>query len=334
MPDTLERKANERTSATAIDRSPWGREGVVLNSSRYEQALELAGLDYDVVKVPAYRERLHSAGDGYVESKTAFATVRADKDVELGIVGPQYEPLQNRDAFQVIEPWVDRGVLHIELGGVMRDGADAWLLGRFDLDLFGPVVQEVFADQVVPYILVANNHDGRRSARIAETPIRIACANMLDMLDREVKQGHGRMVVVRHTSKAAERMLEAAAELLGAIVDRYEMLGKEYQLLKETKLDSAEFERLLLDPIAPDPREDPLWRPTNASSEAALERTLARRLELRRLWTAGDGHTGDCSAWEAYNALVQAVDHSEILFPVRNERNQVAARRPPPQPEA
>jgi phage/plasmid-like protein (TIGR03299 family) len=237
MPDSLEREASERTGVTAIDRSPWGREGVVLNSSRYEQALELAGLDYEVVKVPAYRERLHSTGDGFVESKTAFATVRADRDVELGIVGPQYEPLQNRDAFQVIEPWVDRGVLHIELGGVMRDGADAWLLGRFDLDLFGPVVQEVFADQVVPYILVANNHDGRRSARIAETPIRIACANMLDMVDREVKQGRGSMVAVRHTPKAAERMLEAAEELLGAIVDRYEMLGKEYQLLKETKLD-------------------------------------------------------------------------------------------------
>jgi hypothetical protein len=71
---------------------------------------------------------------------TPCATANAVTMFELGIVGPQYESLQNRDAFQVIEPWVDRGVLHLELGGVMRDGADAWLLGRFDLDLFGPVV--------------------------------------------------------------------------------------------------------------------------------------------------------------------------------------------------
>jgi hypothetical protein len=49
---------------------------------------------------------------------------------------------------------------------------------------------------------------------------------------------------------------------------------------------------------------------------------VARRVELRRLWTAGEGHVGDHSAWEPYNALVQAVDHSETLFPVRGERTR------------
>jgi hypothetical protein len=125
MHDTPDRGTSQRSSRPGIDRSPWAREGVVLSSPGYGQALKEAGLDYDVVKVPAYRERLHSGGRGLVESKTAFATVRTDQDIELGIVGPQYEPLQNRDAFQVIEPWVDRGILHVELGGVMRDGADA-----------------------------------------------------------------------------------------------------------------------------------------------------------------------------------------------------------------
>ena len=230
--------------------------------------------------------------------------------------------MQNRDAFQPIRPLVDAGVLELETGGALREGADAWILGRFNVERFGPVVREVFADQIVPYILVANNHNGRRKARIAQTPIRVVCANTLDMVDQDIGRGIGRSVAVRHVQGAERRMVEAAEKLLGAIIERYETLATQYRILKNVTLTPAEFDTLVLDPVAPDPRTNPDWTPSTPSAEAALERALGKRYEIRRLWTDGDGHTGDSSAWEAYNGLVQAVDHGTGLFPVRFERTR------------
>lgn len=322
MPGELDYSAIGQANVFVVGQSAWHREGTLLaKAPRYETALEVAGLDYKVVKVPAYRASTVPRG-GHIRSDNAFLTVRTDRDTELGAVGSQYEPLQNREAFEMIRPLVDTGVLELETGGVLREGADAWLLGRFDIARFGPLVREVFTDEIVPYILVANNHSGRRSARIAETPIRVVCANTLDLADQSMARGSGRSVTVRHTRGATTRMIEATEELLSAIIERYEELAQQYQLLKDTTLEPTQFDVLVLDPVSPDPRRDPDWRPVNPQAEAALERTLRRRTELRRLWTDGAGHNGDLSAWEAYNGLVQAVDHDASLFPVRVDRTE------------
>lgn len=320
MPGELDYESDGRANMFSVRQSPWHREGVLLGKApAFEEALEVANLAYEVVKVPAYW-CLPSDPRRLVESEHAFITVRTDRDTELGSVGPEYQPLQNRDAFQAIRPLVDQGVLLLETGGVLRGGADAWLLGRFDVERFGPVVREIFTHEIIPYILVANNHNGRRSARLAETPIRVVCANTLDMVDRDLARGRGRSVAVRHTSGAERRVIEAADQLLRGIIERYETIAKQYRLLKRATLSPDDFDSLVVDPVAPDPRADPEWRPSNAQAEAALDRALRRRAELRRLWREGDGHVGDQSAWEAYNALVQAVDHGDAHFPVRSQR--------------
>lgn len=309
-------------SMFSVRQSPWHREGVLLaEAPGFTEALELARLDYEVNKVPTYWRSSSQRGQ-FVESSHAFLTVRTDRGTELGSVGPEYTPLQNRDAFQPIRPLVDAGVLQLETGGVLREGADAWLLGRFNVERFGPVIREVFADEVVPYILVANNHNGRRKARIAQTPIRVVCANTLDMVDQDIGRGINRAVAVRHVQGAGRRMVEAAEELLGAIIERYELLARQYRVLKSVTLTPTEFDALVLDPVAPDPRTKRGWTPSTPSGEAALERALGKRYEIRRLWTEGDGHAGDFSAWEAFNAFVQAVDHGTGLFPVKFERTR------------
>lgn len=322
MPGELDFGSDGRASMFSVRESPWHREGVLLeHAPGFEEALELARLDYEVAKASVYW-RCDSRGGRLIESDHAFLTVRTDRGTELGSVGPEYTPLQNRGAFDPIRPLVDEGILKLETGGVLRGGADAWLLGRFDVEGFGPIVREVFADEIVPYILVANNHNGRRKARIAETPIRVVCANTLDMVDRDIGRGINRAVAVRHVQGAGRRMVKAAEELLGAIIERYESLARQYRVLKSVTLTPTEFDTLVLEPVAPDPRTKRSWTPSTPSAEAALERALGKRYEIRRLWTEGDGHAGDSSAWEAYNALVQAVDHGTALFPVRSERTR------------
>lgn len=324
-------KVNGRGEMFSVGETPWHREGVVLaGAPTLEEALELGGLNFDVEKrrvfvpVPCAPDHpaiagMDTAGRPYrlAESQNAFTVWRTDRDVELGAVGAGYTPIQNRSVFAVMEPLLDQGVLQLETGGSLREGADVWLLGRFDIERFGPVVREIFADEVIPFALFTNNHSGRRGAVVAETPIRVVCANTLGMAEHLMESGKSRAVNVRHTGDAELRVIEAAEELFGGIVERYETIAAQYRALKATHLTQIDFDALVLDAIAPDPRQLKSFNPDAKLAEVVLERALTKRAELTRLWTEGKGHVGDASAWEAYNGAVEALDHNAELWPTR-----------------
>jgi hypothetical protein len=96
--------------------------------------------------------------------------VRTDRDEVLGIVSQRYQPLQNRDAFEVLEPLLDAGLATLETGGSLRRGRDAWMLVRFRVD--SPVVRELFADEVIPFGLISNSHAGQWRVVVQESPLR------------------------------------------------------------------------------------------------------------------------------------------------------------------
>jgi phage/plasmid-like protein (TIGR03299 family) len=304
----------------SVRETPWHREGHVLTEApTLDAALQLAGQDFETELQPYYIRRETEDGDEYfVLSDHRRAVIRTDTGRELGGVGMKYTPLQNRDAFRVLEPLLDTGLVTLETGGSLREGADVWLLARFNVERFGPLVREVFADAVIPYGLVANNHNGRRGVLLQLTPIRVVCANTLGMAEREAKKG-GRAITVRHTPNVARATITAAQTLFRGIVERYEDAARAYQALQRVALQEAEFRRLVLDVIAPDKRNN-----ENASPRA-IEQADACRDELRRLWTEGDGHQGDHSAWEAYNGAVQAIDHNEQLFPAKSTETRTAS---------
>lgn len=299
----------------------WHRDGHVLPAApKLEEAVQIINAGYTVEKRPV--TYLH--GDDRKESKMAFLTVRTDTGVELGHVGPQYNVVQCADAFAAtLGPLLDAGVLELETGGVLRDGADAWLLGRFALDKFGPNAREVFGDETLPYALVKVNHSGRRNNEIALTFIRVVCANTLGMVEREIDGGHEgkqstKSIGVRHTGDATAKMVEAAETLFADLVTRTEGVAAQYRMLKETTLTPAAFRALVLLPsIGVHPTRRKNWNPEAKQAETVINRYEKKGAEIVRLWEKGDGHKGDSSAWEAYNGLVQAIDHDTDLFPQR-----------------
>lgn len=301
-----------RAAIFSVGETPWHGEGEILaQAPNLTEALRLGGLDFDVEKLPTFRP----VGNGdYVQNALAFVTVRTDTGAELGAVGPDYRVLQNRDAFRAFEPLLDTGIMTLETGGALRSGRDVWMLGRFDVTRFGPVVREVFADEVVPFALIRNNHAGMRVAGCQLTPIRVVCANTLGMADRRADAGQDKAITVRHTGDVEARMVQAARDLFAGIVERYETVATQYKRLKAFYLDEAMFRELVLDVAAPLPI---------ATDSPRFESTLARaedkRSRLTTLWTSGKGHTGDHSAWEAYNGVVEAVDHDDELFAVRGD---------------
>lgn len=306
---------NGRASMFSVGETPWHREGEILaGAPSFDEALKLGNLDYEVEKRATTFECKTDDGDTYLKtSDSAFVIVRTDSQVELGSVGRDYVPMQNRTNFEVLKPLIDEGIATLETGGVLRNGADAWLLVKWDLERFGPIVREIFADEIVPFGLLANNHSGRRGILLQDTNIRVVCANTLGFAESTTE----RRVMIRHSNQAGTQLVDAAHTMWGGIIERYEVLAKQYRTLRETMLTAEQFREAIEDVIAPDPRKSPKFNPEAKLAELVVERADRKRAEVRRLWTEGKGHTGEPNAWYAYNGAVEMLDHNRELFPTR-----------------
>lgn len=318
---------NEATGKRAmfsVIETPWHKEGVVLNAApTFVDALKLAGCDYEVATRPVFV--CEADGTTFSKSATGQAIVRMDRQTTLGeavlkVVGDDYVPVQNRDAFGVLEPLLDKGVAHLETGGTLRGGRDAWMMVRFDIS--DPVVQEVFADEVVPFGLITNNHSGEARVLVMETPIRVVCANTLGAALVGWKD-RNKAIAVAHKGDARVKVVEAAEELFGGIVERYRTIAEQYRAMKERILTVEEFTRTVLDEASPLPKDLHGYDTehlTVRGYDLARKRAEERRAAITNAWTGGMGHAGDHSAWEAYNGAVEVIDHDANLYRTNGAR--------------
>ncbi len=296
----------------------WHNEGTVFDGAVTRlAAMELACQLYTVEKrrtqmrVPGVIE---GQPERYVDTG-AYITWRTDTNRELGVVEHGYHVVQNQEAFEIFDPLLDEGVASIETAGVLREGADAWMLLSLDLGKFGPMTRDVFASEIKPYLLVANNFNGRRGILCACTDIRVVCANTLGGAERA---GLKDQVIVRHTKESRARLVEAAKQLWGDIVEKHEAIARAYEKLMAIHLTRADFQRLVVDACADDPRKLKDFNPDAKLAELVVTRYERKRDRLFQLWTEGTGHTGEPTGWYAYNAAAEALDHEKELFPVRS----------------
>jgi phage/plasmid-like protein (TIGR03299 family) len=310
---------NGEASFFSVKDTAWHQLGTVIpDNPSFEEAIRLAKLDYEVRVEPAYR-RIETpnvrGGAIYQASTRTFLTTRVDTGKQLGHVSQTYRAVQNMDAFAVLKPLVEGGALRLETGGVLREGEDAWLLGQFDGSKFGPNAQEQFIqsnDPVATYAMIRTNHSGRAGILIGETPIRVVCANTLAMAESATGSA---LCSIRHTGNAEARLVETAQLLFRRVIEDYEVIALEMKRLKATFLDDAMLRQLVLDVAVPDPTRNPKFNPDSPLANHVMQRAESKRNIIVNLWTNGKGHTGDHSAWEAYNAVVEAIDHNKEMWP-------------------
>jgi phage/plasmid-like protein (TIGR03299 family) len=294
--------------------TPWHKEGHVLEGHPgYEEALRLVGFNYPMEKLPYHRP----GPDGVmVPSNSAFYVWRRDSKTVLGNVGSDYEVVPNEVAFSPLKPLVDQGALRLETGGVLRDGADAWLMGRWDLEKFGPEAQEVFnREALLPYATVMANHSGRRGILLGTTAVRVVCMNTMMAAERD---GASRWSAIIHRGDAQAKLFEAANEMFGRVVQNFEVVAKQFRLLMKTTLTPGVFRKLVLDVVAPDPRQRKDWNPEAKMAEAVVARHERKVAEVTRLWREGKGHSGEPTAWFALQGAVEALDFNNQLWPTRS----------------
>lgn len=142
-----------------------------------KDALELAGLDWEVKQNPVYLEN-------GIEIPNYKANVRSTDGACLGIVTDRYQIVQNTEAFEFTDAIVgetENGVVKYETAGSLCGGKKIWLLAKMP-------VQKVLDDEVEPYMFFSNSHDGSGAIKVGMTPIRIVCNNTLNMALNSAKR--------------------------------------------------------------------------------------------------------------------------------------------------
>jgi phage/plasmid-like protein (TIGR03299 family) len=273
-----------------------------------EQVLTLGGIDFEVFRRPVeYRNRVD--GPGLILADQ-FVTVRQDTEAGLGVVGSKYEVLQNRDAFAFLQDLVDRHDVVWESAGAVREGRRVFISMRLPntvtIDAAG------VNDQIIPFIVALNSHDGSSLFQVVVTPWRPVCRNTERFALRDAHARWG----VRHTRNARDRIAEAR-RTLGLSVRYFEHFAAEEEALAQTELALTEFRQVI----------DDLWEPPADDATTRTRNSHGRRKEeLTNLFNANAQRLGS-TAYTAERAITEYADWRKAVRPTGSLRgNNLAAR--------
>ncbi|HRO45883.1 DUF932 domain-containing protein [Agriterribacter sp.] len=239
---------NEQTgqySFFSVKEKAWhGLGQIVKDYPTSAEALKFAGLDYEVTKEDIYTTSYNSDGqamDFNKRVKTHFATMRPDTGDVLGIVGKDYEIVQNRDAFSFFDAIVGGDGIQYETAGALGKGERIFITAKL------PGYIKVGSDDLIEkYLFLTTSHDGFGSITAAFTPTRIVCNNTLNVALRNCSN----RIKIRHTAGAKER-LETAHKIMGIsskLTEQMEQIFNQWSKVRVTDPDLKKLIQLAMVP--------------------------------------------------------------------------------------
>lgn len=270
---------------------PWHGLGTKVDEApTSKEALELAGLNWKVLQKPIYT----SSGtliEGYK------ANVRNTDQNVLGIVTDRYKVVQNDEAFKFTDDLLGAGVRY-ETAGSLQDGKRIWLLAKL------PHEYIIGGEQISPYLVFTNTHDGSGAIKVAVTPVRVVCSNTLNLALSTAKRSWSTI----HTGDINGKMDEARETL--QLANKYmHCLGKEFNNLQQQKIS----ERKVMEFI-----EELLPEPENASYQQKRNVARLRDDMKRRYFDAPDLKDLGNTAYRLVNAVSDFATHAR---PIRETRD-------------
>lgn len=201
---------------------PWHGLGTrVEEAPSSREALRLAGLDWQVIQKPIMTT------DGQMV-KGFWANVR-DKDSRiLGVVTDRYKVVQNDDAFAFTDELLGEGVTY-ETAGSLQEGRRTWILAKL------PQRYIISGDEVTPYLVFMNAHDGTGSIKVAMTPVRVVCMNTLNLALERAERSWS----AAHTGDIRAKIEDAKDTLFRAEAYMGE-LGRAVERLRQIKLSDRQ----------------------------------------------------------------------------------------------
>jgi phage/plasmid-like protein (TIGR03299 family) len=217
------------------------------------EAIRFAGLDYTVEK----RSLLTHSGEEYANSPVNsdmiipapnipvpnyYATVRTDNNAVLGVVGKDYQIVQNADAFTFFDAIVGGGdgILY-ETAGALGKGERIFITAK--LPGYIRVGNDDFIEK---YLFLTTSHDGLGSITAAFTPIRVVCNNTLNAAMRNLSGA----IKIRHTASANDR-LKQAHTLMGISSNLGHELEEVFNHWAKVRITDSEVKKLIQVAMAP-----------------------------------------------------------------------------------
>jgi len=211
-----------------VGETPWHGLGNKVDADiGVEDAIVSAGLDWEVGL-----KDLQTV-DGVPVSHRA--TYRKSDGSILGVVGPRYTPLQNKDAFDWFQPFLDAGECGIHTAGSLHSGQKVWVLAQLNRDN-SEIVRD---DEVCKFILLSNSHDGTTAIRVGYTPIRVVCVNTLAMAHNNT---NSKLIRIRHT-RSSKNNLEQVRDIMDNINVQFEATAEQFRFLASKNFKQADINR-------------------------------------------------------------------------------------------
>lgn len=278
---------------------PWhGLGTMVMEAPASAEALALAGLDWQVIQKSIETE------DG-IPINGFKANIRDMDEKVLGVVSDRYKVVQNEEAFAFTDELLGEGVTY-ETAGSLQEGRKTWLLAKL------PQHYIISGDEIEPYLVFMNSHDGTGGIKAAVTPIRVVCQNTLNLALATAKRSWS----ANHTGNIEGKMEDARNTLLYA--NRYMgELGKAIDELSRIKMtDHQVYEYIdALFPLLDNPTEQ---------QQKNLMR-LKEDLKIRYFEAPDLKFTGK-HGWRFLNAISDFATHAKPLRERANYKESLFAR--------
>ena len=295
MAHELDLRNDGKARMMYVGKVPWHGLGVALDSpATAEEAIVFGQLDWPVVKESIYLESGITVPDKY-------ATVRYIKDKVdgkivtlqqvLGVVGKNYEILQNKDAFGFFDAIVaDKKTAMYHTAGSLRGGSQIWLLVKLPKNI------KVGKQHIEQYVLLTNSHDGTSVVKARFTLIKVVCANTLRAAlgTKDVFE-----VRIKHTGQMKDKLAEAH-KVMGIVSETSNETEELYNALAKVKISDGIAVNMFGE-LVPD-KKDAKHNTRSENIRSGLVQLYEDSNEIDKD-TAG-------TVWNWYNAVTSYVSHN------------------------
>lgn len=219
--------------------------------------------------------------------------IKGNKDV-LGVVGERYVPLQNEELFDFAD-----NILHAggrwETAGSIKNGRVVF--GSLALERETVLDPNGVSDKVNTYLLVNTSHDGSIAIQASITPVRVVCANTLNLALGKGNRGVKQSFKIRHT-QTANGKVQAAREALGLAnkyLDEFDKMANE---MIQNEVSKAKFDEIVL-ALYPKPEKD---------SKGAVKKWENKLDIINGIYVGSTNGMIAGTAWGVANALTERLD--------------------------
>ena len=257
-----------------------------------EEAMQIAGMDWHVDQEP-----LMTAGGLDVPKHKAL--VRSDTKNILAVVGKDFQPLQNHEAFAFADTFRDRFGGQYESAYCLSGGARIMLQikinGGFDI----PSSQG--DDHVDKYLTIFENRGGG-GVQGFFTTIRVFCTNQFRSLRKNKEESFS----IHHTKNMKMR-IEEAFQVFSMSQKWFKVFEDKARFLAQKQVDHK-MVASFLDTVIGLPVTTE-WNEEQGKNIAVDHpRIAAQRENVIELFESGKGNTGE-TAWHLFNGVTELIDH-------------------------